>query len=110
MTRREESAALPHDSVSPGSSPHPDRRSAPKTGRSHTSRSVEVPQLLDMAALAATMSTSVRHIQRLVSERRIPYVKVGHFVRFDQSEIVAWLDERRVAVHSPSYEWSRRRR
>jgi len=42
------------------------------------------------------MATSVRHIQRLVSERRIPYVKVGHFVRFDQAELTAWLEERHV--------------
>ena len=52
-----------------------------------------------MAAVADIMATSVRHIQRLVSERRIPYLKVGHFVRFDQSEIIAWLDERRVELY-----------
>ena len=63
-----------------------------------------------MTAVAAIMATSVRHIQRLVSERRIPYIKVGHFVRFDQAEIVAWLDERRVQVHAPSSERLRRRR
>jgi len=29
-----------------------------------------------MAVVAAIMATSVRHIQRLVNERRIPYRKV----------------------------------
>jgi excisionase family DNA binding protein len=57
-----------------------------------------------MAAVAALMATSVRHIQRLVSERRIPYLKVGHFVRFDQAEIVSWLDERRVGVYTPPHQ------
>ena len=69
-----------------------------------------MPQLLDMAAVAAIMATSVRHIQRLVSERRIPYIKVGHFVRFDESEVVAWLDERRVEAHASPYRRPRRRR
>lgn len=104
MTRREHLATLPDHSVSPGPSPHPDPRSATKTGRPRNSSSAKVPQLLDMAAVADIMATSVRHIQRLVSERRIPYLKVGHFVRFDQSEIIAWLDERRVEVHTASYE------
>jgi excisionase family DNA binding protein len=63
-----------------------------------------------MQGVAAIMATSVRHIQRLVSERRIPYLKVGHFVRFDQAEIVAWLDERRVQVHVSSYERHRGQR
>jgi hypothetical protein len=27
-----------------------------------------------------------------VAERRVPYLKVGHFIRFDPAEIVEWLD------------------
>jgi len=49
------------------------------------------------------MATSVRHVRRLVSERRIPYLKVGRFVRFDPAELATWLDERRVDVHVPPY-------
>ena len=101
---------LPQSSNRNGAAAHSDGRVAPKTGRPRTSRLAEVPQLLDMATVAAIMATSVRHIQRLVSERRIPYVKVGHFVRFDQSELVAWLDERRVAAHVSAYERRRPRR
>jgi excisionase family DNA binding protein len=37
-----------------------------------------------------------RHIQRLVAERRIPYLKIGRFVRFDRSELSVWLDQQRV--------------
>ena len=76
-------------------------------GRPRTKGPVEVPQLLDMAEVAAIMATSTRHIRRLVSERRIRYLKVGHFVRFDEAEIIAWLDERRV--HVSSYERAGRR-
>ena len=35
---------------------------------------------------------SIRHIRRLVAERRVPYLKVGWLVRFDPTEITAWLD------------------
>jgi excisionase family DNA binding protein len=52
------------------------------------------------------MATSVRHIQRLVDERRIPYLKVGRFVRFDPVDLSVWLDEHRVEVFIPA---SRRR-
>ena len=34
-------------------------------------------------------------MRRLVAERRIPYLKVGHFVRFEPAEIAAWLDDAR---------------
>jgi hypothetical protein len=35
---------------------------------------------------------SIRHIRRLVAERRVPYLKDGWLVRFDPAEIAAWLD------------------
>ena len=41
---------------------------------------------------------NVRHVRRLVFERRIPYVKWGHLVRFDPADVAAWLaDKRRPA-------------
>lgn len=52
--------------------------------------------LLDIAAVAETLGTSRRHVQRLVAERRIPFVKVGRFVRFDPAALEAWIDTRRV--------------
>ncbi len=47
--------------------------------------------LLDKAALADRLNTSRRHIEFLVAERRIPYVKVGRFVRFDPAAIEEWV-------------------
>ncbi|MGH7746576.1 MAG: helix-turn-helix domain-containing protein [Acidimicrobiales bacterium] len=55
-----------------------------------------VPPLLTIEQLADRLGSSVRHVRRLVAERRVPYVKVGRFVRFDEEEISAWLDEHRV--------------
>jgi excisionase family DNA binding protein len=63
-----------------------------------------LPALLDIAALAAWLGTSPRHIRRLVAERRIPYLKVGHLIRFDPPEIHAWLDaNRRPNPTSPGH-------
>jgi excisionase family DNA binding protein len=52
--------------------------------------------LLDPAALATRLGVSARFIRRLVNERRVPYIKVGRFVRFDVNEIDAWLVSHRV--------------
>jgi excisionase family DNA binding protein len=52
-------------------------------------------RLLDYQELADWLNDTVRHLRRLVDEDRIPYVKVGHFVRFDPDRISQWLDDNR---------------
>lgn len=52
--------------------------------------------LMDIDGVAEAFGVSRRHIQRLVSERRIPFLKVGRFVRFDQATLSTWLSEQRV--------------
>lgn len=39
-----------------------------------------------------------RHVRRLVAERRIPFVRWGHLLRFDPAEIEAWLNAGRVSA------------
>lgn len=56
--------------------------------------------LLDVNQVADRMSVSPRFIRRLVEERRIPFCKLGKFVRFDPVDIDAWIDARRVAPAS----------
>ena len=51
-----------------------------------------LPQLLTIDQLAERLGVSIRHIRRLIAERRVPYLKVGWLVRFDPAEIAAWLD------------------
>jgi excisionase family DNA binding protein len=53
--------------------------------------------LLTIEQLADQLATSIRHIRRLVAEKRVPYVKVGRLVRFDPDEIAGWLRNNRVA-------------
>jgi len=56
------------------------------------------PPLLDIKGLAALLSVDPRHDQRLVTEKRIPYIKWGHYIRFDPAEIRRWLDKYRRGV------------
>jgi hypothetical protein len=37
-----------------------------------------------------------------VADKRIPYLKVGHFIRFDPEEIATWLNALRVGVGGSS--------
>ncbi|HVA08948.1 MAG TPA: helix-turn-helix domain-containing protein [Acidimicrobiales bacterium] len=52
--------------------------------------------LLDTDAVAVALGVTPRHIRRLVAERRIPFLKVGRFVRFDPAALNVWLDDLRV--------------
>ena len=54
--------------------------------------------LLDIFAVAELLGVTPRHVRRLVAERRIPFFKVGRFVRFDPGELDLWLEDQRVEV------------
>jgi excisionase family DNA binding protein len=56
-----------------------------------------LPQLVDIDELARHLDVSVRHVRRLVSERRIPFHKWGRLLRFDVIEVIEWLDAVRTA-------------
>lgn len=53
---------------------------------------------MSIEQIAEHLGVSVRHVRRLVFERRIPYVKWGHLVRFDIDEVIAWVTSSRVAA------------
>lgn len=55
-------------------------------------------RLLNISEVADVLNVDVRHVRRLVHERRIPYLKWGHLLRFDAVEIEAWLDQGRRDV------------
>ena len=58
--------------------------------------------LIDIKEVAARLGVEVRHIRRLVHERRIPFVKWGHLLRFDPAEIDAWIDASRQRPRRPA--------
>ena len=41
------------------------------------------------------LAVGERHVRRLIAERRIPYVKWGHLLRFDLAAIREWLEAAR---------------
>jgi len=48
-------------------------------------------RLVDIEAVASYLGVNVRHVRRLVAERRIPFVKWGRLLRFDLGEIDRWI-------------------
>lgn len=51
--------------------------------------------LIDIGEVAKLLGVEVRHVRRLVHERRIPFIKWGHLLRFDPEEIGVWVDSHR---------------
>ena len=64
----------------------------PRTGRR---------PLLSIAEVADLLGVNVRHVRRLVQEKRIPYVKWGHLIRFDPDEVEAWIAEHSIGATRP---------
>ena len=58
----------------------------------------KLPRLLTISEVAEYLGVTERHVRRLVAERRIPFVKWGHLLRFDPDEIAAWIDAARRPV------------
>lgn len=50
------------------------------------------PALLDIVGVAERLGVTVRHVRRLVAERRIPFLEWGGHLHFDPVDIDAWLD------------------
>lgn len=60
------------------------------------------PSLIDLAEVARRLAVNERHVRRLVAERRIPFVKWGHLLRFDPVAVDAWLDVHRHESETPA--------
>lgn len=61
---------------------------------STTTKTDRLP-LMDLPAVADRLGVNHRYVRRLVAERRVPFIKFGHLLRFDPAEIEAWLDRSR---------------
>lgn len=81
--------------LAPGQATH---GGAPVSRGAGAAELCELPALVDISTIAHALGITVRHVRRLVTERRIPFVKVGYFVRFDPSAIAGWVDAHRVEV------------
>jgi excisionase family DNA binding protein len=56
-------------------------------------------ELIDIEALATWLGVEIVFVRRLVAERRIPFLKIGKFVRFDPFEVAGWIDDQRVGIY-----------
>lgn len=65
------------------------------TDNRHDQAADHLPHLMDIASLAEHLGVGPRHVRRLVSERRIPFIKWGHLIRFDPDEVREWIDDYR---------------
>lgn len=55
-------------------------------------------RLLDIDEAAKHLTVTPRFMRTLVAERRVPFLKIGKFIRFDIDDLNAWLDNCRVDV------------
>ena len=53
--------------------------------------------LLDITQLAERLGVSERFVRRLVEERRIPFLKIGKYVRFDPDDVDRWIAHQRIS-------------
>ena len=59
------------------------------------------PVAMTVTEVAEVLNVSERHIYKLVSENKIPHVKIGSAVRFDAGDLIDWI-KRMAAEHDPS--------
>jgi excisionase family DNA binding protein len=52
-------------------------------------------RLLTISDVAELLGVGVRPVRCLVYERRIPFIKWGHLLRFDPAEVGEWVDGHR---------------
>ncbi|MGH9039967.1 MAG: helix-turn-helix domain-containing protein [Acidimicrobiia bacterium] len=79
------------------------------TGDGGGSISGERQPLMDIEEVARRLSVGVRHVRRLVTEKRIPYRKWGHLLRFERDEIEEWIEATKVPVRPGGLAPDRRR-
>jgi excisionase family DNA binding protein len=55
-------------------------------------------ELVNVAWVAARLGVTVRMVRRLVSQRRIPHLKVGGHIRFDPADVERFIERCRRPV------------
>jgi excisionase family DNA binding protein len=55
-----------------------------------------LPNLVDIQTVARSLGISMRQVRRFVAEGQIPFLRVGHLIRFDPNELNDWIDDRRA--------------
>ena len=53
-------------------------------------------ELLDKREAARLLAIKARSLDRYISARLIPYVKIGRLVRFRRSDLIKWIERKTV--------------
>ena len=75
---------------------NPQRSATPQTSGREPALLANSGQLLTISQAADYLGTGQRFVRRLISERRIPYVKLGKHVRLERSALDGFMDSGRV--------------
>ena len=80
---------------------HPTNATMPFTDLS------DQPPLLTTDDVAVMLGTGPRFVRRLVTERRIPFIKVGRHVRFTASDVADFIEAGRghAFYRAPTRGW-----
>ena len=57
---------------------------------------INTNQLVSIQEVAHFLGVSVHTLYKMVSQRRIPYLKVGSRVKFDPLKLEAWIKQQTV--------------
>ena len=63
-----------------------------------------LPTLVDIQTVSRSFGISMRQVRRFVANGEIPFVRVGHLIRFDPEELNDWIDARRSCLNGLSQE------
>lgn len=89
------------ETLSDAAVPPPDKGFSPVTNETPKDTRVGIsgvsplPGLVDIETVSGALGISVRQVRRFVAENRMPFVRIGHLIRFDPAELNRWLDARR---------------
>ena len=53
-------------------------------------------RLIDIHQVASYLGVSVHTLYKMISQRRIPYIKVGSRVKFDPLKLEEWIKQQTV--------------
>lgn len=72
----------------------------PKTGGKTPQRRFEMERkiLLTVEETARALNVKVSWIRSAIFHKKIPYLKVGNHVRFEEKELIEWLEKRREGL------------
>jgi excisionase family DNA binding protein len=66
-----------------------------------TEATAGLPTLVDIPTVSRSFGISTRQVRRFVADGQIPFVRVGHLIRFDLDALKEWIDARRAGSVAP---------